>query len=250
VRYAFQYKAAKMGKEEMTSLLHEYVFEVVYLVTKAMAFDRFAQRDFLEALTRLYFRPDWTHDELRALLRESIAILPDDTTVAAAKLMQINRYGSSYWEQTFHGLATQIFTEQPEAIPCLIAHTPLFAYHEFIRVYRQRPDSTLLLLMPSWMEDSEEIQMGYQIELSETPTVRLQVKDQCIFGHWRCMHSDCRLRNRYCGNTIFVDDTINTGTTEGKIQSFWHTEYGLKLPESKVYVITDMRKHNPQPASM
>jgi hypothetical protein len=247
VRYAFQYKAAQMGIEEMRSLVHEYMFETVYLVTKAMAFDRSAQRSFLELLTRLYVRPDWTHDELRSLLRQQIDLLPAQTSIAAAKLMQINRYGSEHWANAFHQLAQTIYEQQPDAIPCLIAHTPIFAYHEFIRVYRQRRDSTLLLLMPSWMEDQEEIQMGYQIELGELPSVRLQVKDQCIFGHWRCMHSDCKLRNRYCGNTIFVDDTINTGSTEGRIQSFWQTEYGLKLPESKVYVLTDMRKHTAAP---
>jgi len=241
VRYAFQYKGAQMGKAEMKALLERYTHEVVYLVTKALAFDREYQRQFLETLTRLYVQADWQKSDLQAVLCHYIDLLPADMTVAGTKLAQISRSGSGEWQRAWRELVQQLFDENPQALPCLIAHTPIFAYHEFIAVYKHRRNAKLIFLMPDWMMDDNETQMGYEITLSDIPTVNLQVKDECLVGSWMCLGVDCKLKKRFCTEAIFIDDTINTSATAGKLRSFWLTKYGLNMPVERVRVITDLR---------
>lgn len=241
VRYAFQYKGAEMGKAEMLALIDSYIFETVYLVMKALVFDREYQRHFLEDLTRLYVRGDWKTQELQTLLRDYILLLPDDLTVTGTKLAQISRSGSEEWQLAWRELAERLYTERPDALPCLIAHTPIFAYHQFIEVYKHKPYTKLIVLMPNWMEDEAEEQMGYEVTLSSPPTVNLQVKDECLYGSWLCLGTECKLKKRFCTQAVFIDDTINTAATSNKLRSFWLTEYGLNMPSERVRVITDLR---------
>lgn len=241
VRYALQYNESRMGKAEMLDLLPNYVYEVVYLMAKAVASNRRKQRQYFYDLVKLYSQANWTEDDLRELLRRWIDLLPEHAAVSGTKLAQLNRYGSDYWLNTFRDLAETMYAEKPDAIPCLIAHTPLFALQHFVRIYRQHPQGKLLILVPDWMEDTSDDLMGYDITLGATPTVGFQEKDDCIFGEWECYKHDCPFHHTYCGNTLFVDDTINTGATAGKLESFWHTEYGLSIPEDRIRVITDLR---------
>jgi hypothetical protein len=171
VRYAFQYRGAEMGKVEMLALLDRHIHECVYLLTKALSFDREYQRHYLEDLTRLYMQAAWQKQDLENLLRHYISLLPDNITVTGTKLAQISRSGSEVWQHEWRNLVETLFEEKPDALPCLIAHTPIFAYQQFIEVYRQRKNAKLILLMPDWMADEKEEQMGYQITLSNPATV-------------------------------------------------------------------------------
>jgi hypothetical protein len=242
VRYALQYKAAKMGKTEMSSLLEHYVHETVYLVTKALASNRENQRKFLEQLSRLYIKPDWTENALRTLVRGYIDALPDDTAVDGAKLAQLNRSGTAHWQKAFRALAIQCRDIDFDKLPVLIAHTPVFAFHHFIEIFAQMPAAKFLLIVPKWMEDPSETHMGYEIELKPEPVVRFQEKDECIFGQWVCRKLECKLKNKYCGNCIFIDDTIKTESTAQKVRSFWQGEYGRNIPDERIRVITDLRR--------
>lgn len=241
VRYALQYKEAEMGKAEMTALINAWQFETVYLVVKAVAFDREIQRRFLEDLTRLYYRKDWRDEELKDLLREYIELIPDDVTVTGTKLAQLSRSGGATWQEEWHTLAEQLLEEKPNALPCLIAHTPIYAYHQFIEVYRHTHQEKLFLLMPNWMLDPDEDQMGYDITLTDPPTVQLQVKKDCLYGTWTCDGVDCKLKQHFCKEAVFIDDTINSGETAGKLQSFWLSKYGLNMPIDRVHAITNLR---------
>ena len=241
VRYAFQYKGAEMGKAEMLALLDDYIFEAVYLVTKALVFNREYQRHFLEDLTRLYVHTNWSKRDLQHILTQYIMRLPDDLTVTGTKLAQISRSGTEEWQSAWRELAENLYAERPNALPCLIAHTPIFAYHQFIDVYKHRPYAKLIFLMPDWMADQNETQMGYEITLGSIPTVDIQVKDECLYGSWTCLHTECKLKKRFCTEAVFIDDTINTSATSNKLRSFWLTEYGLNMPIERVRVITDLR---------
>lgn len=162
VRYALQYKAAKMGKTEMLSLLERYVHETVYLVTKALASNRENQRQFLEQLSRLYIKPDWTENELRTLLRGYIQALPDDVAVDGAKLAQLNRSGTAHWQNVFRALATQCRDVDFDKFPVLIAHTPVFAFHHFIEIVAQMPaEGPLILAGRIWQKNSRRKDSGH-----------------------------------------------------------------------------------------
>lgn len=242
VRYALQYGGAQMGKHEIQSLVEQFPHEAVYLVTKAFAHDREQQRDLLAQFVRLYMKPNWSYAELKQILYNRIDTLADDVQIDGAKLAQLNRSGSDRWQQAFRDLAERCYDEDPDAMLCLIAHTPVFALHHFIDVYRDNPDATLIFLVPRWMQTPDDPEMGYEIVLGRNPGVYLQEKDECLFGTWACQKTECPLSQHYCRNCFFVDDTINTASTAGKIRSFWQTEYGLNMPENRVRVITDLRK--------
>lgn len=242
VRYALQYKEAQLGKPEMTELLDRFLFEVVYLVIKVYADNPEQQRGFLQELTCLYVDPMWNKSQLRELLRKHIDTMPEGTSVTGTKLAQLNRYGSDHWQTTFKNLAERIFESDYDELPCIIAHTPLLAFHHFVKIYNT-PKSLgkILILVPAWMEDESNEMMGYEITLTGDPIVNYQEKDECLFGQWECYKHECPLHHRYCRSVVFIDDTINTGSTAGKLQSFWHTEYGLNIPQERVRVITDLR---------
>lgn len=243
VRYALRYRKAQMGKDELRSLIHKWHFETVYLVTKALAYDRDAQRQFLEDLTRLYYNPHWTKADLENLLRHYIASLPDDISITGTKLAQLSRSGSDEWQHHWHNLATKLYQEEPHALPCIVANTPIFGYHHFVATYQQRSHTKLFFLIPDWLMNPDETLMGYEITLKSTPTVRLQVKNECLFGTHVCEGVECPLQQHFCKEAVFIDDTINTATTAGKLQSFWLSKYGLQIPLSRVRVIVNLQEN-------
>lgn len=241
IRYALGYKGAKMGKFEMRVLLDRYPYEALYLVTKALADNREALRAYLEVLTRLFVVSNNGQDELRDILSETIGTLPDGTAVSGAKLAQLNRSGSGFWQQAFRNMAQQIHDEDPTALPCLIAYTTMLGYRHFVDIYKTHRHAHITILVPEWMLDTDETMMGFEIVLNPEPSVIIQQKNMCLFGTWACAGVECRFGHRFCGNSVFVDDTIHTGATAGKIRSFWHSQYGLQIAPERVRVITDLR---------
>jgi hypothetical protein len=242
VRYALRYNGAQLGKSELASLVDRYSHEVVYLVTKALAPDQEKQRQYLEDLTRLFVQPDHHLDDLRQLLYERIEQLPEEVTITGTKLAQVSRIGPDQWQRTFRNLIERCYNEDSNALPCIVAHTPLIAYHHFVDVYNRSPLSKLILLVPEWMMNPDNEQMGYEITLGDDPSVHIQTKHECLVGSWICLKADCRLQHRFCKTAIFIDDTINTGATSHKLTSFWKSEYGLQIPDSRIRVMTDLKQ--------
>lgn len=248
VRYALRYKGAQIGKPEILSLVDRFTYEAHYLVAKAFSNHsdpecQFA--DHLTGLTQLFQKPDYKLDDLKAYLRQRIPTLPSDTQVLGTKLAQLSRAGSGRWQSAFRQLAESCLEEYAEAQPCLIAHTSLLGYHHFVQVYSQKPDARLLILIPELLMDTNDPGMGYRVILGPNPSVKRQPKEFCIFANWSCLGEQCRLNQKYCTNTVFVDDTINTGATVDKIKSFWHSEYALFIPPERIKVITDLRYDQP-----
>lgn len=241
VRYALAHKAAMLGKPELLSLLGRFPYEAVYLVTKALSAEHDEQRFYLERLTRIYSRPEYHLDDLREYLHTQIKALPDGTALAGTKLLQISRAGSDHWQEAFRNLAERSYVDDHLALPCIVAYTPMIGYHHFVRIFSQNSLGKLQLLVPEWMLNSEDERMGYEISLGVEATVRSQVKHECLYGTWVCLHTECRMKHRFCQDAIFIDDTINTGTTSNKLQSFWHSSYGLQIPNERIRVITDLR---------
>jgi hypothetical protein len=241
VRYALAHKEARLGKSEINSLVGRFMYEAVYLVTKGLAFSVEQQGRYLQALTRLYLQVDFHPDDLRQLLYEHVKLLPDDASLAGAKLLQLSRAGSDHWQQAFHDLAESCYAENPQALPCLVAYTPMIGYRHFVEVFSRDSLGKLQLLVPEWMLDIDNDLMGYEVVLGPEATVTAQDKNECLYGAWVCLHDECPLKHRFCEDAIFIDDTINTGETSSKLRSFWQSEYGANVPSERIRVITDLR---------
>ena len=241
VRYALSQKQARLGKAELNSLTGRFVYEAVYLVTKALTHSPEKQRQYLEDLTRIYSQTDYHLDDLRNFLQTNINALPDDTQIAGTKLLQLSRAGSDHWQKAFEELAEGTYAQSPFALPCIVAYTPMLGYHHFVRVFSRKSLGKLQLLVPEWMLNRDDERMGYEITLGATTHVESQTKHDCLYGSWLCLHTECPMKHRFCEDAIFIDDTINTGMTSNKLRSFWNSEYGLQVPAERIRVITDLR---------
>jgi len=241
VRYALSYNGSKMGAAEIKGLIPNFTDEALYLTIKALT-DRETKRVFLEDLTKVFIRPDYQQTDLQALLSDWVSKIPAGTIVKGTKLAQLGRSGSANWQDHFYNLANTCFTENKEALPCLIAHTALLGFKHFVQLYRDIPHAHLMILMPEWLMDPDDDMMGYSVQLSPEPQVTLKTHDQCLVMAWTCQGAACPMQQHFCGNAFFIDDTIHSGETAGKITSFWHSEYGLSVPDDRIRVITDLRK--------
>lgn len=241
VRYALAHNAAQLGKSEIQALVDHFTYEAVYLVTKGLAFTPEIQRQYLEGLTRIYAQPDYHSDDLRKFLYHQIESLPDDIHLAGTKLLQINRAGSDHWQTAFHDLAERCYRDDHHALPCIVAYTPMLGYHHFVRAFSRNSLGKLQLLISEWMINPNDERMGYEITLGNTVTVHSQLKHECLYSARVCLHTECPMKHRFCEDAIFIDDTINSGTTSNKLRSFWHSAYGLLVPNERIRVITDLR---------
>lgn len=243
VRYALGHNEARLGPSEFHALVHNFPYEVVYLLVKAVAYDVETQRKFIEDLTKLYVQDDY-EDDLRDFLKAEIDKLPEGTTVKGTKLAQLSRYGSEYWQKAFHQLVEKMVEDDELAVPRIVAHTPFIAYHHFVKYYKDYGRGQMSVIVPQWMLDKNNSLMGYRVVLPDPVEVELQEKSVCLHGHWDCLGRDCKLNQLYCRRSFFVDDTINTGTTKTKVENFWYSEYGVSVPDEKIRVITDLRHYH------
>ena len=247
VRYALAHNEALLGKSEIRSLVGRFPNEAVYLITKGLAQVPEQQRGYLEMLTHLYRQQDLHADDLRQFLYEYAEKLPEDTSLGGAKLLQISRAGSDHWQQAFRELAERCYTDDPLALPCIVAYTPMIGYRHFVEAFSQKSLGKLQLLVPEWMLNPDDERMGYEITLGDTVSVHSQEKHECLYGSWVCLHTDCPMKHRFCEDAFFIDDTISTGATSNKLRSFWHSEYGLQVPNARIRVITDLRETDAKP---
>jgi len=241
VRYALSYRDALMSKVEIRSLVDRFTNEALYLVIKALD-DVEAKRLYLEDLTRLFIKPDYQDEDLKVCLYRWIDKIPEDKMVAGTKLAQLSRCGSDNWQESFQALAQRCYDDDQTALPLLIAHTAILGFQHFVQLYKDVPKAHIIVVLPDWMIDKSNDLMGYDVVLSPKVRVDLQEKSQCLSNQWSCYGANCPLNHVYCGNTYYVDDTIHSGATAGKITSFWYSEYGLSVPDEKIRVITDLRK--------
>ena len=241
VRYALSYNASRMGPSEIRALIPNFTDEAMYLILKALI-DREAKRQFLEDLTITFIQPDYQKVDLQTLLADWVQRIPQDSAVKGTKLAQLGRLGSSNWQNCFRNLAETCYTENKEALPCLIAHTALLGFKHFVQLYRDVPRAHIMVLVPEWLMDPNDNIMGYAVQLDPEPQVALKSRDECLVRAWACQGVDCPLKQQFCGSAYFIDDTIHSGKTAGKLTSFWYSEYGLSVPDDRIRVITDLRK--------
>jgi hypothetical protein len=155
--------------------------------------------------------------------------------------MQISRAGSGTWQQAFCKLAEEAYAQNRLALPCLIAYTTMLGYHHFVEVFSRESLGKLKILIPAWMLNPNDERMGYEIDLSGDIEVQPQWKNDCLYGSWVCLHTECPLKHRFCSDAVFIDDTISSGQTADSMKSFWHSAYGLQVPNERIHVITDLR---------
>jgi len=133
VRYALDVQQGKLFAKDLSILSNaEYGYTAVlcYLVAKMLHGREEPQKRFLAEVSRCaIFGP-----ETRGLVREWIARLDPDWSVAAAKLLQLNRQGFELWDDLYRDAFTQCAERKLPLV--LVAYAPLIGFRWAVKLYR------------------------------------------------------------------------------------------------------------------
>jgi hypothetical protein len=205
VRYAFQYKEAKLGVSEMRDLVENgFEPEALYLVLKSATDDPELQQRMLQDLVDMVLKEEeggGDQDDMRVFLREALSELKDDVAVEAQKVALISRIGFELWHKLYEDAAAKLAKEDGEVY--LLAHSTFVGLPAFIEQFSSE-GKPLQILVPEFFSDEESDICGYIIE---NGTVSLLPKDFA--------RPDA---------AVLVDDVRNTGETLEKVKAFWEQD--------------------------
>lgn len=229
VRYAIKHRDGLMGKDEIESLIKSnYIHEAIYLITKSLKSEKTQMEIFLSELTSATVS-DNPDVKITEILENWLLHLPTDTKVGGLKLGQLSRAGSEVWSDNFIQLAKSSRETKPDAVPHLVAFAAMIGYVAFVQEYFKEMHTEItnakeiVILVPEWIVDENEPDLGFYINLESFETKVYSKNDPLFY------------------NPHFVDDTINTGKSSGKVRGYWKQVLGVDIPEDRIFVITDLR---------
>ena len=214
VRYALQYREAKLGTGEILDLARNgFSFEGIYVFLKAAERDPELQRSLLENISGgLEDLPQkdvaHTKDFSRRFIEENISRLPADTSIPAEKLAQYSRQGFDLWEQKMTEKAQEAAKRDNPSF--VVGHSMFVGLPAFMRSHADAR-KPLHILLPSYIKSAERTMSGYIVE---PRSVRFLDK-----GFSRIADS------------IVMDDTKQTGETERAIATYWSADGRFPLPK-------------------
>ena len=204
VRYALQYKGARMGKSEIRALADSgFDSESLYLVLRILRKNQEAQREFLTNIITAFRRTD--NGGSAEVIKHRLNLLDEDAGTLGTKVAQINRQGPELWQSAFGELATSC--KDGNLQPFLIGNAALTGIKPFVRNF-DRSDSPIYVLMPDQIE-ADSPTVGFQIDLSG---------DEVQVGYL------ARDFLRPDG-AMLIDDTIRSGEHMRDMLRFWGHEH-------------------------
>jgi hypothetical protein len=211
VRYAMQYKEAKLGRSEILDLANNgFSQEGLYLLLKAAVATPTLQREFIEALVAEVSTATLDTDSeqaLRVFVAEQVSKLPEEAVVDAMKLAQYSRQGFELWHKKFADAARESASRfNPTYI---VGHSMFTGLAAFMSEHTQA-QKPLHILLPSWIEDTTEQSCGYVI----------------VDGEVLLLYKDFTRE----ADAIIIDDVKNTGETEQTLTAFWSEQAAGEVP--------------------
>jgi hypothetical protein len=213
VRYAMQYKEAKLGPSEILDLANNRLeHEGLYLLLKAVSTSLDKQVELLDALVQTVkdVEENTSVDEvLQAFVKQHVPDLPTDATADSMKLAQYSRQGFELWRSKF--AETARLAAERDNPTYLVGHSMFMGLAEYV-IEHAKVNKPLHILMPHLVEDADNSFCGYAIIDNDT---LLLAKDFVRES-----------------NAIITDDVRNTGETEQTVRTFWNqgaTDTGLEF---------------------
>ncbi len=223
VRYALQYREAKMGRNELLALANNQLErESLYLLLKATADNPEKQRFLIQsALEALSQRTDVDERPTQFIefLHSAIAELPQDETIVADKLGQLSRQGFDVWHKSYDDRARELSQDNVRDI-FLVGHATLIGLDSFCRHFKKNKKD-LYILIPDQINNEEISSCGYMV--SPDGNVSLLPKDFVR------------------SNALVIDDTIHTGKVMGQIVSFWTQGGTYTVPDTDAIAKVNLR---------
>lgn len=197
VRYALQYREGMMGREEIGQLarIPSYQEAAFYLSARALRNDPEQQRAHLLRHVKALASEKSDSDTILQELLASIQELPADITVDGSKLGEVSRQGPKLRAAAYENIAKTV--QESHENPVLVAHAALEGLHTFFPRFPQ-----LHIVSPHWF-NRKGFPIGYVISTGETAEVAF-------------LEDKSHLPER----PVFVDDTLNEGTTKNAINGF------------------------------
>ncbi|HEX7017997.1 MAG TPA: hypothetical protein VF209_03765 [Patescibacteria group bacterium] len=223
VLYAIAY-GGELDKSNLESLIvNNYSREFLYLAIKVLANFPDQQLDFFQKIVPAFLEMDSDSQQLKAVLLRHLEYLPESILVEGAKLAQFNRLGSRGWQEKFQLLIKTALTDHPDFFPVLIAHTPLFALPDFIRLYQSHGHQALFFFNWEWVSAAGTY-AGYRFDLTQllpepqliTPEELKELQERPIY---------------------LFDDTIRDDDVIDKIMTFFQEQVEVKTTEVRAVTI-------------
>jgi hypothetical protein len=219
VRYAMQYREAKLGPSEILDLANNRLeHEGLYVLLKAASTSLDKQAALLNALVQTVINTEENNsiDEvLQTFIKQHISELPTDAAADSMKLAQYSRQGFELWRSKFLEAARLAAGRKNPTY--LVGHSMFMGLTEFITEHA-KVKKPLHVLMPHLIEDSDNSFCGYVIIDNDT----------LLLG------KDFIREN----GAIIIDDVRNTGETEETVRMFWNQQATDTDPEFE-YVSTN-----------
>ncbi|HEX7017996.1 MAG TPA: hypothetical protein VF209_03760 [Patescibacteria group bacterium] len=227
-------EAGTLEEEELIDLINNnFPREFLYLGTKALAATPEIQEQFLQEALSVFMDKPADDEVFKAELERLLEHFLKNVSVKAAKLAQLNRYSSAGWLGKFKELILTTLEETPSAVPVLLAHVPLLALPDFVKMYQEAGHQALYVLNPAWVDDSESEYAGYRVELQDIyPQVRLITKDETQ-----------ELSGK---SVVLIDDTIKSGKTMEKVRQFLTSEASVEDSQISEQAVTRVPQNEPQ----
>jgi len=227
VRYALQYRQARIGTAELRDLINNrFEREALYLTLKAHAENPEVQRSLIEELAKLVQPTESgdtpTEQEMRngiaAIVEHGIEELPAEPEIKGAKLAQLSRQGFDFWQQR-HAKAAEKYAVDPDDT-FLVGHSMFVGLSEYMSAHAKQGKPLHLLIPAIFTDDSKDI-CGYRIEGGSVEDLPKDFE--------RDTHA------------VVIDDVSNTGDTRRSIEAFWSAGGAHELPRFE-YLSGDQSK--------
>ena len=168
VRYALEYRGAKLGVEEIRALTNDAFLEVGgYLVAKALRDDPDTHHAFL---SRYMAALRVGRQESLDAVEKALGDMSSTTQVEGAKVAQLNRQGLPMWREEYRRVVKDLHDQNRH--PALLAHSTFIGLPEFLATQHFDKDGKGFdVLVPEWFEQER---VGYSVRPSDEGRVDLR----------------------------------------------------------------------------
>lgn len=200
VRYALQYREAKLGKSEISDLARNgFPEDAFYFIMKSHSDNPELQMQILsEFYAMVRGDGDQDPDTLKSFLEKQLETFVEGRLVKGAKVAQHSRQGLELWRNLYKKKAIE---SANRINPTFIAgHSTFFGLAPFVREHDQA-EKELHILMPEHFANEDYDSCGYVLRDGSVlylPKDFIRPED-----------------------AIIIDDVKNTGKVEKNIRDFW-----------------------------
>ncbi|NCN06618.1 MAG: hypothetical protein GW946_02130 [Candidatus Pacebacteria bacterium] len=218
VRYALRYRGGNVGPVDVLSLAREWCGEAVYASIKILENNLLAQRNLLQELCEAFVRGG-SDEDVRLVLERSLSVVTGAVTTNVKKLAEISRMGPGSLERSLIETTKSALEKKPDHTLMFLAYTCFIGLREIVTLATEQ-QIKVYFIVPEWLEDEQTREMGYCFDGSVSLVRVIQKSEHHLLPK----------------KTVFVDDSIKTGVSFGKVEQYWRENFQIELGKDNLFV--------------